>query len=66
MSCELTYSFFLRVINELMVYASRLCLVVIVALPVTTPKESRNDASYALGNFTNRARVSLSSKLPLY
>lgn len=31
----------------------RLCLAVIIALPAATPKEFRNSASYALGNFTN-------------
>ncbi|KAH9922314.1 APC amino acid permease [Epithele typhae] len=30
-----------------------LCLAVIIALPAATPKEFRNTASYALGNFTN-------------
>ncbi|KAI0717739.1 APC amino acid permease [Cerioporus squamosus] len=30
-----------------------LCLAVIIALPAATPKEFRNNASYALGNFTN-------------
>lgn len=30
-----------------------LCLAVIIALPIATPKELRNSASYALGNFTN-------------
>ncbi|CCM02109.1 uncharacterized protein FIBRA_04186 [Fibroporia radiculosa] len=30
-----------------------LCLAVIIALPAATPKEYRNTASYALGNFTN-------------
>ncbi|OSD03677.1 APC amino acid permease [Trametes coccinea BRFM310] len=30
-----------------------LCLAVIIALPAATPKEFRNSASYALGNFTN-------------
>jgi len=30
-----------------------LCLAVIVALPAATPKEFRNTASFALGNFTN-------------
>ncbi|PAV15638.1 amino acid transporter [Pyrrhoderma noxium] len=30
-----------------------LCVAVIVALPATTPKELMNDASFALGNFTN-------------
>ncbi|KAH8115111.1 amino acid transporter [Phellopilus nigrolimitatus] len=30
-----------------------LCLAVIIALPAATPKELMNDASYALGNFTN-------------
>ncbi|KAJ3480908.1 hypothetical protein NLI96_g8016 [Meripilus lineatus] len=30
-----------------------LCLAVIVALPAATPPEFRNNASYALGNFTN-------------
>ena len=32
----------------------RLCLVVIIALPVATPAEYKNSASYALGDFTNR------------
>jgi len=31
-----------------------LCFAVIVALPAATPKEYKNTASYALGNFTNR------------
>ena len=31
----------------------RLCLAVIVALPAATPKEFRNTAKFALGNFTN-------------
>ena len=30
-----------------------LCLAVIVALPAATPKELKNSASFALGNFTN-------------
>ncbi|KAH7925223.1 amino acid transporter [Leucogyrophana mollusca] len=30
-----------------------LCLAIIVALPVATPPEFKNSASYALGNFTN-------------
>ncbi|KAI0668854.1 APC amino acid permease [Trametes maxima] len=30
-----------------------LCLAVIIALPAATPKEFKNSASYALGNFTN-------------
>ena len=30
-----------------------LCLAVIIALPASTPKELMNDASFALGNFTN-------------
>ncbi|KAG1732875.1 amino acid/polyamine transporter I, partial [Suillus paluster] len=30
-----------------------LCFVVIIALPITTPSEYRNSASYALGDFTN-------------
>lgn len=30
-----------------------LCIVVIIVLPVATPKEYINSASYALGNFTN-------------
>ncbi|KIM81914.1 hypothetical protein PILCRDRAFT_820783 [Piloderma croceum F 1598] len=30
-----------------------LCFAVIIALPVATPKEFRNTASFALGNFTN-------------
>lgn len=30
-----------------------LCLAVIIALPVATPKELKNSASYALGDFTN-------------
>jgi len=30
-----------------------LCLVVIIGLPVATPSELKNNASYALGNFTN-------------
>ncbi|KAI9439462.1 APC amino acid permease [Russula earlei] len=30
-----------------------LCLAVIIALPVATPKELKNTASYAFGNFTN-------------
>ncbi|KZT66736.1 amino acid transporter [Daedalea quercina L-15889] len=30
-----------------------LCLAVIIALPAATPKEYRNTASYAFGNFTN-------------
>jgi len=46
-------------------YASRLCLIVVIALPVTTPKELKNDTSYAFGNFTNRACVPPSSELPL-
>ncbi|KAH9021102.1 amino acid/polyamine transporter I [Lactarius deliciosus] len=32
-----------------------LCLVVIIALPAATPRELKNSASYALGNFTNWA-----------
>ncbi|KAI0297037.1 amino acid/polyamine transporter I [Multifurca ochricompacta] len=30
-----------------------LCFVVIIALPIATPNELKNSASYALGNFTN-------------
>ncbi|KAG2140236.1 amino acid/polyamine transporter I [Suillus bovinus] len=30
-----------------------LCLIVIIALPIATPSEFRNSASYALGDFTN-------------
>ena len=37
----------------------RLCLAVIVALPAATPKEFRNSASYALGNFTNGMFVAI-------
>jgi hypothetical protein len=65
MSCALTFFLFLRVNNEFIVYASRLCLIVIIALPVMTPKELMNDASYAFGNFTNRACFLLLSVLPL-
>ena len=32
---------------------ARLCLVVIIALPIATPSELKNSARYALGNFTN-------------
>ena len=31
----------------------RLCLVVIIALPIATPKELMNPPSYVFGNFTN-------------
>ena len=31
----------------------RLCLVVIIALPIATPKELINSPSYVFGNFTN-------------
>ena len=65
MSCELTCFIFSRVINELIVYASRLCLIVVIALPITTPKELKNNANYAFGNFTNCACVLLSSELSL-
>ena len=41
----------------------RLCLAVIIALPIATPKELKNKVSYALGNFTNRTRLSLFSGL---
>lgn len=33
----------------------RLCLAVIIALPITTPPEFRNTAKAALWDFTNRA-----------
>lgn len=32
-----------------------LCFIVIIALPIATPREYRNSASFALGNFTNLA-----------
>lgn len=35
------------------VYVSRLCLAVIIALPAATPKEFKNTAKFALGDFTN-------------
>jgi hypothetical protein len=35
--------------------AIRLCLAVIIALPIATPSELMNSASYAFGNFTNWA-----------
>jgi hypothetical protein len=37
--------------------AIRLCLAVIIALPIATPSELKNSASYALGNFTNWASL---------
>ena len=43
--------------------ALSLCMAVIIALPAATPKELMNDASFALGNFTNSA--SATSFLPL-
>lgn len=33
-----------------------LCFVVIIALPIATPSQYRNSASYAFGDFTNRMR----------
>ena len=36
-----------------------LCLAVIVALPAATPKEYKNTASYAFGNFMNRTSSSI-------
>ena len=66
MFCMLTEFLFSRVRDELIVCASRLCLVIIVALPVATPKELKNSANYALGNFTNRACVSLLPELSLF
>jgi hypothetical protein len=65
MFCMLTY-FFSSVRRELIVCAPRLCFVIIVALPVATPKELKNSATYALGNFTNRAYVSLLPELSLF
>jgi hypothetical protein len=38
-----------------MLTLARLCLAVIIALPVATPRELMNGPSYALGNFTNWA-----------
>lgn len=66
MFCMLTYFLFSSVRRELIVCTPRLCLVIIVALPVATPKELKNSANYALGNFTNRAYVSLLPELPLF
>ncbi|KAF9507565.1 hypothetical protein BS47DRAFT_1366561 [Hydnum rufescens UP504] len=39
--------------NVYVVLNATLCLAVIIAIPVATPKEFHNSASYALGNFTN-------------
>ena len=66
MFCMLVYFSFSSVRHEHIVCAPRLCLVIIVALPVATPKELKNSASYALGNFTNRAYVSLLPELSLF
>ena len=37
----------------------RLCLAIIIVLPITTPKELKNNVSYTLGNFTNRMCIFL-------
>jgi len=44
---------------------SRLCLAVIIALPVATPAEFKNSASYALGDFTNRELDQVATRCPL-
>lgn len=41
-------------INNHIFHFFRLCIVVIIALPVVTPSKYRNRASYVLGDFTNR------------
>lgn len=50
-----------RVVSSILVlmnnhidHSFRLCVVVIIALPVATPSKYKNSASYALGDFTNR------------
>jgi hypothetical protein len=55
----------LWVADEPIACALSLCLAVILVLPVATPKELKNNASFALGNFTNRANFSLSPKTAL-
>lgn len=44
----MTLSYCIKAANSV-----RLCLAVIIGLPASTPSESKNSASYALGNFTN-------------
>jgi hypothetical protein len=39
-------------------WSCRLFLVVIIALPVATPKEFRNSAAFAFGRFINSAHIS--------
>ncbi|KAF9507561.1 hypothetical protein BS47DRAFT_1303851 [Hydnum rufescens UP504] len=51
--CSLGTTVLARLQNVYVVLNIALCLAVIIAVPVATPKEFHNSASYALGNFTN-------------
>jgi len=51
--CGMATSVLARLQTVYVVLNVLLCLAVIVALPAATPKELRNSASFALGNFTN-------------
>ncbi|KZS87161.1 APC amino acid permease [Sistotremastrum niveocremeum HHB9708] len=51
--CSLGTRVLARLQNLYIVLNILLCLAVIIALPIATPKELRNDAKFALGNFTN-------------
>ena len=55
MSCSMSgaYSFLIQ-FHSTNTLLKSLCLALIIALPVLTPKSLKNDASFALGNFTNR------------
>ncbi|KAF9505496.1 hypothetical protein BS47DRAFT_1374301 [Hydnum rufescens UP504] len=51
--CSLGTAFLARLQNVYVAVNIALCLAVIIAIPVATPKEFHNSASCALGNFTN-------------
>ncbi|THH11998.1 hypothetical protein EW145_g293 [Phellinidium pouzarii] len=51
--CSLATVVLARLHNLYIALNLLLCLAVIIALPVATPREFKNDASYALGSFEN-------------
>ncbi|KAH9973549.1 APC amino acid permease [Lactifluus volemus] len=51
--CCLGTKILARLQNVYMALNISLCFAVIIALPAATPRELKNNASYALGNFTN-------------
>ncbi|KAN0124703.1 Amino acid/polyamine transporter I [Lactarius tabidus] len=55
--CSLGTKVLARLQNVYIALNILLCLAVIIALPIATPSELKNSASYALGNFTNWASL---------